>query len=152
MKKVLLTALLPLLLGSCNQIAALQRGCESSYKVPNFAALDADLAAAQTKWAAAGIKNYTYTTNSGFSGLVSGKGAVSVSGSTVTPAGAYTMEKWFSEVKSLIDSARAADSCTVVSASYDSTDGHLLDYSWMNTKAGLVDAFGGYSITSFRKD
>lgn len=150
-KRALLALALPLLLGSCNQ--AYLRGCESSCTTPNIAALEADLSAAKARWAQAGITNYTYTSTSSMSMAGQVSATVVVRNSVVqSPTGALTTEQQFSGVKTLIDEAKAANSCTVAEAKYDATDGHLLSLSWSNLKQGLMDAFGSVSITAFQRD
>lgn len=150
MKQTLLPLALLLTATACApQVAA--SGCEDHYQRPNIAQLTRELADAQSRWKARGPSSYRYVMNYGFSGEVSGQHEVQVrEGQVVAGSGDRqdrSMEGLFAGISATLAEAAAPQSCVMLTARYDPTDGHITEYSYQNAARGLMDAFGGYRVS-----
>jgi len=140
----------------------LPRACRDGYVRPDFAALTRQLQAAQARWTAAAVRDYTYDVHQIAAPVLFPDTRVTVrAGRAVTtailpgqegapnPLALRTIEARFDDLARTL-AARRMTPCPEVRISFDPRLGyptHL--YSGMGD-AGIMDGFGEWTLTKFK--
>ncbi|GHF56526.1 hypothetical protein HNQ07_003667 [Deinococcus metalli] len=140
-------------------VTVLPRACRDGYVRPDFAALTRQLRAARARWAAAGVRDYTYDLHQIAAPVLFPDTRVSVrAGRAVSSAilpgqeGApnqlarKTVEERFDDIARTLSLRRAAP-CPEVRVSFDPRSGYPTHFYSGLGDAGIMDGFGEWTLT-----
>jgi Family of unknown function (DUF6174) len=165
MKNIISLCVMVVLVGSlssCNLVALFK--CTPGYVRSDFSALQTQARQNKTLWLDKGVKSYEYTVQSGGfepslplqvmvkAGVVTQAKSIpnpqypNESGYVPSDLQALTMENQFS---SLERSLTSPGDCDTAKLEFDATYGFPKSGAFSNQTNGLVDGFGGFTITDF---